>query len=69
MQHLIESIMTSPTLAPRPLLRGVTLWQQCTRALPWRVRAFNAAGYTAYSAAWTVTVQEIYRVFLPLIVE
>jgi len=35
----------------------------------WRVRAYNAAGYTAYSTTWTVTVQEIYRVFLPLAVK
>ncbi len=34
----------------------------------WRVRAYNAAGYTAYSAAWTVTVEEVrYQVFLPLV--
>jgi hypothetical protein len=33
----------------------------------WRVRAYNAAGYSAYSAAWTVTVT--YRVYLPLLVK
>jgi len=33
----------------------------------WRVRAFAAAGYTDYTAAWTLTVQEFYRVFLPLV--
>jgi hypothetical protein len=35
----------------------------------WRVRAYNAAGYTDYTAAWTVTVQETCRVFLPLVVK
>jgi hypothetical protein len=33
----------------------------------WRVRAYNAAGLTAYTAAWTVTVQEVYQVFLPVV--
>jgi hypothetical protein len=36
----------------------------------WRVRAYNAAGYTPYTAAWTVTVQAAsYRVFLPVVLK
>jgi len=35
----------------------------------WSVRAYNAAGYTAYSESWTVTVQEVHWVFLPLVLK
>ncbi len=33
----------------------------------WRVRAYNAAGISDYSAPWSVTVTTAYRVFLPLV--
>ena len=34
----------------------------------WRARAYNAAGYSAYSTPWTVMVTVAYRVYLPLVV-
>ena len=33
----------------------------------WRVRAFNVSGESAYTDAWTVTVQIYFKVYLPLV--
>lgn len=33
----------------------------------WRVRAHNLAGYSSYTAPWTVTVRQVYRLYLPIV--
>lgn len=34
----------------------------------WRVRAYNPGGYSEYTDTWTVTVEGLYRHYLPIVV-